>query len=636
MRSFVIVLLCGALLGAAGAVSAAWVDPNLEDQIAAATSDAQYFKIYVTLRDAVDLGKLSRDADRRGLGRAQRHYEVLTALQEKAAETQSGLLALAGAAQSTREIKSHHAFWIANAIAFEAKAAFVDKLAARPDVLSIYLDYPIELIEPVGEPVMNTAPSIAAIEAGITSSRAPELWALGIDGTGALACDQDTGADGNHPAFASRWRGLEGGVTPAEAWFDPVAGQTFPTDSGYHGTHTLGTILGDDGGANQIGMAPGAKWIGAKTIDVPGGNIFSDAVGAFQWSADPDGNPGTMDDVPDVVNNSWGLHIGYYGSCRTDFNAFIDAAEAAGVVVVFAAGNEGPGATSLRSPGNRIASQFNTFAVGSLLQGGTAISSFSSRGPSDCDNATIKPEISAVGSDVRSSMPGNQYGNLSGTSMATPHVAGAVLLLRGAFPEATVEEAEIRALVHGRRPRHGRRGQHVRQRPPRRLRGLFRPHGNPRELRRTYRNRRPLRLLGHHRDHRARRGPLRAHRERHDRKRHRDRRRNRRPGSHVHRRHLSRHDRHQARPRRPSGRLPPTAGRRHDHRDLPRRRRRRRPSQRRENGHRGGRLRPADVCRADERRRRRSRRHARVEPGHRSRRRDLSRVPRNHRRRAEL
>ncbi|MDP8223092.1 MAG: S8 family serine peptidase, partial [Candidatus Lernaella stagnicola] len=440
MYRFIIVLSTTLVLLLAGVAQAAWVDPGLEQEIAE-VGQQEWVNVYVTLKDQVNLRALDAEMDAIGAGRALRHYEVITRLQDLAAESQEMFLAELRTAKQQRVINHIKPFWISNSVALTIKPSYLPQLAKHPDVLSVYLDYPIGLIEPVATGDPQPATTGKGIENGVVNTRAPELWALGIDGTGALACDQDTGADGSHPAFADRWRGLDPGVDPGHAWFDPLEHETFPTESGWntHGTHTLGTMIGDDGGDNQIGVAPGAKWIGAKTIDT-GGDIFSDAVAGFQWMADPDGNPGTIEDVPDVVNNSWGLHPGYYGSCLDDFNASIDAAEAAGVVVVFAAGNEGPGSQSLRSPGNRIASDYNVFSIAALNQDGVSAASFSSRGPSDCDGSTIKPEVSAVGVDVRSSQPGNTYATMSGTSMATPHVAGTVLLLRQAFPDATPDQ----------------------------------------------------------------------------------------------------------------------------------------------------------------------------------------------------
>ena len=440
MKKMFFLALCLSVFGAwsAGAV---YLDPNLDDELIAANPEDQ-INVYVILSKQVDLKAIDAIATKGNWNMAKRHELVISSLQKMAAETQGELLTALNSAKASAQVTKIKPFWITNSIAITANPEFIYTLLERKDLMSVYLDPAIELIEPVGEPVPSSASEGKGVEGGITSSRAPELWAMGIDGTGTLACDQDTGAQGSHAAFSSRWRGLDGGVTPAEAWFDPVYGQTFPTDSGIHGTHTLGTIVGDDGGANQIGMAPGAKWIGAKTIDTPGGDIFTDAVAAFQWSADPDGNPATTDDVPDVVNNSWGLHQGYWGECRTDFNASIDSAEAAGVVVVFAAGNEGSGAETLRSPANRIATELSVFSVGALNQDNATAAYFSSRGPSDCDGSTIKPEVAAVGVDVRSSVPTGSYAQLDGTSMATPHVAGAVLLLRQNFPDTTPDQVK--------------------------------------------------------------------------------------------------------------------------------------------------------------------------------------------------
>ena len=424
------------VLTAAVATNAAWFEPALEDQLLAA-GDNETVRALILLENRLDLGALLADLDAEQADFDRRHYAVITACQEHNITAQESLLEFLTEHKRQDLVESFRPFWIANAIAVQAQPAFFELLRTRDDIGWIYLDEEIELIYPVR--VAPAAGEGRGVEVGIEIARAPELWGLGIDGTGVITADMDTGCDGSHPAFADRWRGLV--ADPSECWYDPAQGTSFPYDSGSHGTHTMGTMIGDDGGDNQIGMAPGAQWIAAAVVDVPGVSIYTEAIAAFEWFADPDGNPATTDDVPAVINNSWGIRGTPH--CSDHFWDAIDVSEAAGVAVVFAAGNEGPMGYSLRSPADRIASEFDVFSVGALKPNGTRITNFSSRGPSRCDWQTIKPEVSAVGEEVRSSVPNNGYSTMDGTSMASPHVSGAIVLLRQAYPDATVEELKM-------------------------------------------------------------------------------------------------------------------------------------------------------------------------------------------------
>ena len=196
---------------------------------------------------------------------------------------------------------------------------------------------------------------------------------------------------------------------------------------------------------DTIGVAPGAEWIASNVINQgAGGGFDNDIIDCFEWFTDPDGNPITMDDVPDVVQNSWGVNEGFgYPDCDSRWWAVIDACEAAGPVIVFAAGNEGPGATTLRSPADRATTLYNCFSVGATNHTSPfTIAGFSSRGPAgpNCGPVEnrVKPEVSAPGVSIYSAAPGGGYQYMDGTSMACPHVAGVVALMRSANPNVDV------------------------------------------------------------------------------------------------------------------------------------------------------------------------------------------------------
>jgi len=327
-------------------------------------------------------------------------------------------------------------YWIVPAFSASLSEAEIRDLSTFPGVRDIVSDETVELITPV---------EVRAADALATSSSShaqmlnvPALWARGITGLGRLVCSFDTGVESDHPALSGKWRGNHAALSAS--WFSTIAPLAAPYDKADHGTHTMGTMVGV-AGSDTIGVAPGAEWITAGVID-QGKSLsatFSDILAAFQWALNPDGDPATTDDVPDVILNSWGVPASLFSPCDETFFAAIDNVEAAGIVCIFSAGNEGPAASSLRNPASRASSPLNAFSVGAV-DNAKVVASFSSRGPGGCGFTAIKPEIVAPGVNVRSASKDGGYKLMSGTSMAAPFVAGLVALCRQYNPDATVEE----------------------------------------------------------------------------------------------------------------------------------------------------------------------------------------------------
>lgn len=372
--------------------------------------------------------------------RAQRHKYAIDELKINNRKTQESLLQYLKTLEKNNQARHIKPHWLVNLIEAEVPVEKLAELTKRSDIATIYTVPKIVPIIPMTQ--VKAAPSLSTgVESNLTDINAPAAWAAGYTGKGRVICSFDTGVDGLHPALYNNWKGLDG--DSVAAWFDPAKHQAFPhtiPDCGFsscntnHGTHVMGIMVGhDNNSGDTVGVALDAKWISAAVIDINGVSIID----AFEWAADPDGDPNTIADVPDVINHSWGVSdIG----CQNVFYNIIDNIEALGIVNIFAAGNEGnQGASTIRNPANRANDSLDCFAVGNIDASTNTIYSSSSRGPSDC-NSAIKPNVVAPGTSIRSTLPNGNYGSYTGTSMAAPHVSALVALLRQKNPNATVNE----------------------------------------------------------------------------------------------------------------------------------------------------------------------------------------------------
>jgi len=409
--------------------------------------------VLVYLKDELDIPALDHSLTLAAAGKKERHRRVVGALLQSARDTQEPVLALLAEAVKAGEAVSYRAFWINNSIAVTGRVGFIAGLSQREEVEWMAHDRVHFRKDPVerSSEIFYYLPedSLRRKSYPIRSLGLEALWDRGLTGKGMLVCAIGSGVDGKHPLLSPKWRGHNGG-TSAESWFDPIDGSSFPFDdersSPSHGTGVMGIMVG---GTRSLGVAYDAQWIAAKVFDnqnltEEGASSTKDSylTAAFQWALDPDGNPETTVDVPDVINNSWGT-LGEYQEdiCQEKLWGLLDRIEAAGTVVIFSAGNEGPDLFSIGSPGSRSVSPVNSFAVGAVDSLG-GISSFSSRGPSACDSTSIKPNICAPGEDLVTIVASSYlfgYTRVNGTSFAAPYVASLAALMKQANPTLAPE-----------------------------------------------------------------------------------------------------------------------------------------------------------------------------------------------------
>ncbi|MET7785862.1 S8 family serine peptidase [Streptomyces sp900116325] len=428
-----------ALSGPAPAFAQSAADPSpvtakVDSAVLDTVEDGKESTFFVVLRPQADLS--AAEGKRTHADKAR---SAFSALRKKAESSQAPLQAFLD-----KERVGYQSFWIANALKVTGDEKLVTALAERSDVKSIRKERTYHLDETEQNSVTDAAADAdpVAAEWGVKDIKADQVWSQYDDrGEGIVIANVDSGVQFDHPALVGNYRGNLGDGTFSHDynWYDPTGqcgtGGT-PCDNNGHGTHTMGTMVG----AGGVGVAPGAKWIAAKGCE---SSSCSDSslLAAGQWILAPTDHNGLNPKpelAPDIVNNSWG------GGDTTFYQDIVEAWNAAGIFEAFAAGNDGDGTTcsTAHAPG----SQAPSYGVGAYDVNGK-IASFSGFGPSLVDGSA-KPDISAPGVNVRSTWPGNTYRAISGTSMATPHVAGAAALLWSAAPSLIGKIDETRAILN--------------------------------------------------------------------------------------------------------------------------------------------------------------------------------------------
>ncbi len=402
--------------------------------------------ILIILAGQADLEPAATLSDRRARSR-----RVCDLLQETAARTQPELRAFLDEAGV-----DYRTFWICNAVAVsQADAALVAELTRRGDVARVVPDPLVPLV--AGEPGVLSlpAPVTRTIPWNIEQIGAPEVWATGNTGQAGVVGILDSGCDWTHPAVRDQYRGWSGTSADHDYnWYDAVHSSggacgpdaPEPCDDLGHGTHVLGTAVGDDGQGMQIGVAPGARWIACRCID-GGWSSPSMMYEGFEWMLAPRPVGGGVGDpalAPDVITTAWYCPPGL-GCAWDTLLPVVAAVRAAGIMVVGTAGGGGPGCETIIFP---PAIYDETYTVGASAPG-DGIASFSGRGPVSTGQGTlIKPDIVAPGIDILSCLPGDDYSYWSGGAMANAHLAGVVALVVTAAPDLRGDPEAIEARLN--------------------------------------------------------------------------------------------------------------------------------------------------------------------------------------------
>lgn len=411
------------LILASSALAGPSADAKIEAKLLTTLQGGASAPFFVVMTARPDIAPALLVTDREAKGRLV--FESLSAL---AASSQAGVIA-----ELQARGVPYRSYYIVNAVRVVGDLSIARGLAARSDVTRIIEETIHTIPQPgSGQRVAGTG----SVEWNVAKVGADLVWnEFGITGEGIVVGNIDSGVDYLHPSLARSYRGNlgNGNFTHDYNWWDPAhvcpGAPSEPCDNVAHGTHTMGTMVGGDGSGplpDDVGVAPGARWIAAKGCEDLFGCTEGSLLSAAQFMLAPTDRAGNNPDPsrrPHVVNNSWGGPGG-----DPFFHDVINAWRAAGIFPVFSAGNDGEfGCGTVGAP----ADDALAFAVGAT-DINDVVGYFSSRGPTE--GGLPKPDVAAPGVAVRSTVPGGGFDVYDGTSMAAPHVAGVVALLWSGNP----------------------------------------------------------------------------------------------------------------------------------------------------------------------------------------------------------
>lgn len=343
----------------------------------------------------------------------EKHQEAMAVIKEDAADA------------TTPESGKAKSLWISDEIYIrDATPELIEKLKQVPSLGSIREEVIARLsVQETAAASMDENDFVG--EWGLERIQALDVWKLGYLGRNVRVGSIDSGVRGTHGALSGNFVGDYG-------WYDPLSKSTTPNDPADHGTGVMGVLAGGQG----FGVAPKSQWMSCRACDETQRCRESNLLECAQFMTCPflngDKTKTDCSKKPHIINNSWNSERGV-----TVFENAINVWISAGIIPVFSNGNTGPGCGTVSAPADStIGITVGATDYDDLLSG------FSGRGPGL--SGEIKPDLTAPGEFVVA--PGaasdDNTNVFSGTSLAAPHVSGAIALLLEAFPGLTLTQVK--------------------------------------------------------------------------------------------------------------------------------------------------------------------------------------------------